>query len=440
MEYFSRIENIFPMTETKDNKWLAGALECLVAVQYLILKKKLDFNQEKYSLEKRESAYSKMVRSLRIYGSDLQNYNKAASCFGKYCHFFYKMGMNSYFHRLLGDNLGMLLDKRTSIIHKISCADYAIKFECFRSAAFLLFDAHEQYKNSAGALLINSANVQRSEIVLLMIQILGKRKLTPGIHTSGDGLQKVLSKFSTKPLVNRPIIQFILTNLHSLNLWNDKRYCLCLIFLMTMMINDKEKEKVWESIITFSPNLSGEEIVNQLDLPYFSYMLAVPNPRKIMRRKLKDEGSSEKKEASLFLYDPRKKIVSTNWCSLGFEEMVVFLYNPLPFSVVIDSLVIVTKNIKSASHSGKIVLKPFEQKKKVTVLLKVEKEGELEITGVVFTIKKLTYTMSSLLNGVSVLAKNNPELPCSVVAVKPVEFQGGRKPEPSKDPSLFTYS
>lgn len=385
-----------------------------MAVQYLILKKKLDFNQERYSVEKRESAYTKMVRSLRFYGPEFANYNKAASCFGKYCHFFYKMGMNSYFHRLVGDNLGILLDKRTSIIHKMACADYATKFECYRTAALLLFDAHEQYRNNAGALLINSANVQRSEIVLLMIQILGMISVTVGIHNSGEILQKVLPGFSTKPLVNRPIIQFILTNLHSLNLWNDKRYCLCLIFLMTMMFNDKEKEKVWENITSFSPNLDGEEIVNLVDLPYFSYLVPVPNPRKILPRKLKTDEMDQKKEDNLFLYDPRKKVVSVKWCSLGPEEVIVYLYNPLPFAVVIDSLEIITKGIKSSSHSGKIVLKPLEQKKKVTVLLNVEDEGELEIAGIVFTIKKLSYTMACLPNGVSVLAKTFSELPCSV--------------------------
>lgn len=183
---------------------------------------------------------------------------------------------------------------------------------------------------------------------------------------------------------------------------------------MTMMFSDKEKEKVWENITSFSPNLDGEEIVNQVDLPYYSYIIAVPNPLKILRRKLNDEELGEKKEASLFLYDPRKKIVSINWCSLGPEEIIVYLYNPLPFSVVIDSLEIVTKNIKSTSHSGKIVLKPNEQKKKVTVLVKVEDEGELEITGVVFIIKKLSYTMICQPNGICVLAKSNPELPCSV--------------------------
>jgi hypothetical protein len=236
-----------------------------------------------------------------------------------------------------------------------------------------------------------------------------------GIYNSGETLQKVLPSYSSKPLVNRPIIQFILTNLHSLNLWSDKRYCLCLIFLMTMMFSDKEKEKVWENITTFSPNLNGEEITALLDLPYFSYMLAVPNPRKIMRRKLNDEGPGVKEEASIFIYDPRKKIVPTNWCSLVHEEMIVYLYNPLPFTVVIDSLTILTKNIKSTSHSGKIVLKPYEQKKKVSVLLKVEREGGLEITGVLFTINKLSYFLASLPNGVSVLAKNNPDLPCSVL-------------------------
>jgi hypothetical protein len=173
VEYFSRIENIYGLTENKDSKWLAGGLECLVAVQYLILKKKLGFNTEKYSVEKRESAYTKMSKSLKIYAQELQHYNKAASCFGKYSHFFKKMGLSHHFERLVGDHLSLLIDRRTSIVHKISCADYAAQHESFRMAGFLLFDAHENYKNSPGALLMSNTIIQRSEIILMMIQILG---------------------------------------------------------------------------------------------------------------------------------------------------------------------------------------------------------------------------------------------------------------------------
>lgn len=181
-----------------------------------------------------------------------------------------------------------------------------------------------------------------------------------------------------------------------------------------MMVSDREKEKVWDTLTNFSPNLDGETILNYLEMPYFSYMLATPNPRKIMRRKLKDEENGEKKEASLFLYDPRKKIVATNWCSLAPEEMIVYLYNLLPFSIVVDAITVVSKTLKSSSHSGRFVLKPFEQKKKVSVIVKIEEEGDLEISGIMFHIKKLSYFLPCEANGVSTLTKNHPELPFSV--------------------------
>lgn len=140
IEYYSRIETIFPICDNKDNKWLAGGLECLVAVQYLILKRKLNFSEERYSSEKRDSAFNKVSKSLKIYGLDLQKYNKAASCFIKYSHFFRKMNMGSYFIRMLSETMSVIVHPKTTIIYKISCADYASQFECFRTSAYLLFD------------------------------------------------------------------------------------------------------------------------------------------------------------------------------------------------------------------------------------------------------------------------------------------------------------
>lgn len=224
-----------------------------------------------------------------------------------------------------------------------------------------------------------------------------------------------MTDFSEIPLINRPIIQFLLNSLHSLSYWNDKRYCICLAFLMTLMVGEREKEKVWENLTNFSPNLEGETILHNLELPYFSYMLATPNPRKIMKRKKKGEEKDQKEEASLFLYDPRKKIVSTNWCSLASEEMIVNLYNPLPFSITVDAITVVSKNLKSSSHSGRFALKPFEQKKQVSVIVNIEEEGNLEISGILFQIKKLSYFLPCESNGTSTLTKNHSELPFSVI-------------------------
>jgi len=176
IEYFSRIETIFPKTDIKDSKWLAGCLECLVAVQYLILKRKLNFNPDKYSQEKRESALSKVQKSLRIYGPELQSYSKAASCFVKYSHFFKVMNMQSHFIKMLQENLSIIMHPRASAANKVATADYAAQFGCYRTSAMLLYDAHEQYKQfqvqGGGTAAIN--HFHRCEIIHMIMQVLGK--------------------------------------------------------------------------------------------------------------------------------------------------------------------------------------------------------------------------------------------------------------------------
>jgi len=428
VEYFSRIETVFQGCDNKDNKWLAGGLECLVAVQYLILKKKLNFSPERYTPEKRDSAYNKIAKSLRIYGHELQNYNKAVGCFIKFSHFFKKMNMHAYFHRMLGENLSMLVHPKASIIHKISCADYAAQFGCYRTSAYLLYNAHEQIRQNVATNLLNpnSASIQRSEIVLMMVWVLG-------LLQSSEHIQNILPHCSAKPLVNRPIINFILNALHSLNFCMDKRYCLSLIYLLSLMISDKEKEKLWETIVNCTPNLEGEHIHHPLELPYFGYILAIPNSRKVQKSKV-DSALTANPEASLFLYDPRKKTVAINWCSHSPELLTVYMYNPLPFAVVVDSLEVVTKNLKATSHSGKFVLRPFEQKKKIKVHIKFFDEGDLEIVGLKVWSKKLSYFLSCGSNGVADLVRNNPDLPCSVetgnqIVQKEVEMQNFSKIE-----------
>ena len=409
MEYFSRIESVFQGCDNKDYKWLAGGLECLVAVQYLILKKKLNFNPERYSAEKRDSAYNKMAKALKIYGHDSQNYNKAIGCFIKFSHFFKKMNMHSYFYKMLGDNLSMIVTPKASIIFKVSCADYAAQFGCYRTSAYLLYNAYEQSKQNIGASLLasNTSGIQRSEIVMMMIQVLG-------ICQNNDYLQRIVPHNSLKPLVNRPIINFILNSLHSLNFCIDKRYCLCLVFLLTLIMNDKEKEKLWDTITNCTPNLEGELIQHNLDLPYFGYMLAIPNTRKIQMRKIQVV-APKNPDDNLFLYDPRKKAVAINWCSHSAELITVFMYNPLPFAVVVDSIEIVTKNLRATSHSGKFVLKPFEQKKNVNVHIKLMEDGFLEILGIKIWSKKLCYYLSCNPSGVADLVRTYTDLPCCVV-------------------------
>ena len=81
-----------------------------------------------------------------------------------------------------------------------------------------------------------------------------------------------------------------------------------------------------------------------------------------------------------------------------------------------DSLEIITKNLKATSHSGKFVLRPFEQKKKINVHIKFYEEGELEIIGLKVWSKKLSYFLSCGPSGVADLVRQNPDLPCSVRA------------------------
>lgn len=415
VEYFHWIvEKIYQLCDKKDPKWLAGGYECLVAVQYMILKKKYDFNAEKYTSEKRESAYTKIARALKIYGAELQNYNKAAACFIKFAKFFKIMNMKDYYHKMLTENMSILTHTNTSIIHKISCADLASQFGYFRTCAFLLYNAHEQFASSLGNALLPRTSIQRSEIIMMMIQVLG-------IYKNNNHISKLAPNCSSKPLLNRPIIIFILNALYSFSFTIDKRYALCMIFLLTLMVQDKEKEKFWESIISTSPNLDGDAITYPLDVPYFSYIYVNPNSRKILQRKAPLIGQTttpdgqEKKVEGLFLYDPRKsKVASINWCSLTTETINLYLYNPLPFQVSIDSIEVVTKNVRIDCHSGKVVLRPNEQRKKITLSVKILDEGEMEITGVMITIRKLVYFVGCGPNGIISLVKEYPDLPMAV--------------------------
>jgi hypothetical protein len=126
--------------------------------------------------------------------------------------------------------------------------------------------------------------------------------------------------------------------------------------------------------LTCTPNLTNEHIKFPLDLPYYSHMVLIPNTRKIERRQIVST-TGEKAEENLFLYDPRKKTVALNWCCQGSEEIVVYLYNPLPFMVTLDSLDVMTSTGTASTHSGRIVLKANEMKKRITIRIKFAEEG-----------------------------------------------------------------
>lgn len=155
-----------------------------------------------------------------------------------------------------------------------------------------------------------------------------------------------------------------------------------------------------------------EVVTHNLDLPYFSYIYAKPNSRKVKTEGVKDKGPKDKKAngEKLFLYDPRDKTVKLNWCCNRSEDVIIYLYNPLPFDIVINSLVICTGDVKSITHSGKVNLAANEKKKKVTVKLKILEEGEVKISGIKFTINTFYYILPNEKLGISSLVTEDPSL------------------------------
>lgn len=235
---------------------------------------------------------------------------------------------------------------------------------------------------------------------------------TLGISKARDGYLKfICNSSSERPLVSKTIIDFLISNLYKLNFSNDPRYVNCLLFLLKLS-PASAKQQIWRSIISCNSSVSQEEVCDELDLPYFSYIYAKPNPRKVRQENIVDTGPVDKKinGQKLFLYDPRDKSVKLNWSSGRSEDVIIYLYNPLPFDVVINSLELCTSDVKSMTHSGKIHLSPFEKKKKTTVKLRILEEGEAKISGVKFLINSFYYVMTNASSGLSSLMVKNPSL------------------------------
>ena len=64
--------------------------------------------------------------------------------------------------------------------------------------------------------------------------------------------------------------------------------------------------------MTSNPNINGSVIEHDYDLPYFSYMVAKANTRRIKKVR---KGEIKPELIGLFLFDPREKKLELNWCA-----------------------------------------------------------------------------------------------------------------------------
>lgn len=377
---------------------MAATYECLLATQSIIIEK-INMDPSKYGVEKRESVINKMIQSLAIYTYRVNEYKKGGEVLIKYCDFLKKMGMKEEFMQLMRKFEHKMLNNKVDTLIKIKIAKYCADFGFFRMSSMYLYSAFELieilYKDD------KDHNIEKVELVLMIIKLLGIVK-----SPEGGYLGRICPNFSDRPLVSKPVVDFLLSSLFRLNFAIDKRYIHCLTFLLKLT-KDPEKKGIWDAIISCSPNLSGEVLQDDLDLPYFSYIFAKPNSRTV---KAHANINKKKSGGGLFIYDPRFKKVDLNWSCNRSEDVIIYLYNPLPFDIVINSLTICTGEHKSLTHSGKINLSAFEMKKKVTVKLKILEQGVIEIKGLKFVINNLCYTLDIEKNGLSTLVKQNPNL------------------------------
>jgi hypothetical protein len=321
------------------------------------------------------------------------------------------MGMKEEFIAILKKFEHKILFKLKEPLVKVYLSKICGDFGLFRIGSMYLFSAFDFVEQSLKDSKEN--DIQKVELLFTIIETLG-------ISRARDGYLKLICNSSSeKPLVSKAIIDFLISNLYKLNFSSDSRYVNCLLFLLKLS-PPHLKSQIWKSIISCNSSVSHEEVYHELDLPYFSYIYAKPNPRKVRQENVIDTGPVDKKinGQKLFLYDPRDKSVKLNWSSGRSEDVIVYLYNPLPFDLVINSLELCTSDVKSMTHSGKIHLSAFEKKKKTTVKLKILEEGEAKISGVKFLINSFYYVITNAASGISSLLTKNPSL-----GSEPIEAQ-----------------
>lgn len=194
-----------------------------------------------------------------------------------------------------------------------------------------------------------------------------------------------------------------LIDFNSIHQNNEKTLHYYLLIMKKFEENDKFYRKITEEILWEFPFYKSEYDI----LPFIQRI--EPIGRAKQYRQLIKEKKAKKKNLgdSVFIYDPRNrnKFIELNWVEQQEAEIRVFLTNPLPLYVKLDSLSLETENVEVANYSNEITLVPFMKNYECKFKIRPIEHGKMCIKGVKIRIGNLIYLNRIDSRGVGILYK-----------------------------------
>ena len=195
-----------------------------------------------------------------------------------------------------------------------------------------------------------------------------------------------------------------LIDFNSIHQNNEKTLHYYLLIMKKFEENDRFYRKITEEILWEFPFYKSEYDI----LPYIQRIEPIGR-KKQYRQLIKEENNNKKKTLgeSVFIYDPRNrnKFIELNWVEQQEAEIRVFLTNPLPLYVKLDSLSLETENVEVANYSNEITLVPFMKNYECKFKIRPIQHGKMCIKGVKIRIGNLIYLNRIDSRGVGILYK-----------------------------------
>lgn len=210
------------------------------------------------------------------------------------------------------------------------------------------------------------------------------------------------NNFELLDLLPKQVTYVILINLLDIQVKNNNTERALHYYLLLMRKFDVERtfKTITEEILWEYPFYRFEYDV----LPFVQRV--VPESRKKVFRALrKYSNDAGKMTDSVFIYDPRSraKFIELNWLAQEDAIIIVYLTNPLPLYVRIDSLTIEADGVDLGTYSNDIRLAPFAKNYECKVKIRPIHSGIMAIKGVKMRICNLTYFNSIDTRGVGVI-------------------------------------
>lgn len=353
--------------------WLGSVLESIGACHYSTIKKQgmPVACSDSATLALVEELSAKTTKALELYkaeGQDIMVFELRLKLLGLFSLLKEKGRFVSHFNCLRNELATVRFDPRIYLY----IGDLASNAGLKRIAVYALLECSRQLR------AVNELESIRQECLQMCARIF---KLD---------VESYKNKFSMLETLPKHITYIILANLVEINFnsRNNEATLHYLLLLMKKFEVEKTFKQITEQTMWAQPFYRYEYDI----LPYVQRI--VPECQEKTYRELvtADEKGATKQE-SVFIYDPRNKsrFLQLNWVAQREASVTVYLTNPLPIGIKIDSIGLESDGVGLASYSSEVHVAPLARNVECRIKVRPVEPGLMSIKGVKVRIGGLAY-------------------------------------------------